>query len=106
MRRYFSMSSLNCPRCGEQSYEHFKSYSYCPQCNHSSEYELLEEETETLEAIVRALELRPKRLKNSSKMVLLPDAAHSPNTLSSQNFSKLGAATRSMPDPRSAVWAS
>ena len=100
------MSSINCPRCGDQSYEHYKSYSYCPQCNHSSEYEILEEETATLEAVIRALELRLKSLKNASKNVWLPKASAPSDIPQAKRFSKLGAAVCSIPEPRSAAWGS
>lgn len=98
------MTFLNCPRCGSQSYEQYKSYTYCPQCNHSSEYELLEEETQTLRAVVRALGLQPKRLKRSSQNIWPPEVTKPSEP--PKKFSNLGAATRLTPEPRSAVWAS
>ncbi len=68
------MSYLNCPRCGDRSYERLQSYSHCVLCDYSPAFGDMERETKALRSVCKyldsqAVQLRfPAPSKSTAKM--------------------------------------
>ena len=62
------MFSIHCPRCGDAAYEQFRTYTYCHQCNHSSEYEIRDEELETLKLAAKFLRVKTRKFPSKGSL--------------------------------------